>query len=156
MYESSEEYIHELRRQIDKVHDLARENLKVSSSNQKRQYDHRSKEIGFSEGDLVWYYCPARKKGLSPKLQKNWSGPYSVTRRISDILYEIKRSPPRTRSVVVHCDKLRKYSNQIQTQSGTENSNSQDESECLRNDVETDTRSGRKVKRPQWYGISQN
>ena len=97
-YESSEEYIHELRRQIDKVHNLARENLKVSSSNQKKQYDHRSKEVGFSEGDLVWYYCPARKKGLSPKLQKKWSGPYTVTRRISDILYEIKRSPPRTRS----------------------------------------------------------
>ena len=36
-YESSEEYIHELRRQIDKVHNLARENLKVSSSNQKKQ-----------------------------------------------------------------------------------------------------------------------
>ena len=64
-YESSEEYIHELRRQIDKVHNLARENLKVSSSNQK-QYDHRSRKVGFSEGDLVWYYCPARKKGLSP------------------------------------------------------------------------------------------
>ncbi len=154
LYESSEEYVHELRRHMKLVHDKARVNLKIASASQKKQYDHRSKRIGFAEGDLVWYYCSARKRGLSPKLQKRWTGPYTISRRISDILYEIKMSPSKRRPIVVHCDKLRAYTSGVRENPEPQpkmNNNSQ--SLAVDKQKDRQTRSGRTSRPPQWYGI---
>ncbi len=144
VYETSVEYVQKLQKHIESVHKMARENLNISSSNQKKQYDHRSKEVGFEKDNLVWYYCPLPKKGLSPKFQNSWQGPYMVKRRISDILYEIKRlSAGNTKTLVVHCDKLRSYTKPEEGRSEEDNV------------IEsTQTSSGRSSKHPQWYGIN--
>ena len=60
-------------------HDFARETLKIESDRQKRRYDHRVGRCLYSAGDAVWLYNPRRKKGVTPKLQRPWEGPYLVT-----------------------------------------------------------------------------
>ena len=36
---------------------------------------------------------PQRKKGLSPKLQTNWDGPYKIIKRLNDVVYRIQKAP---------------------------------------------------------------
>ena len=45
------------------------------------------------EGSLVWLFNPRKKKGRSPKLARPWEGPYTVVKRINDLIYRIRRNP---------------------------------------------------------------
>ncbi len=56
----------------------------------------------------VWLYNPHRKKGLTPKVQKPWEGPYLVIKRIIDLVYCIQLSPC-SRPKVVHMERLWGY-----------------------------------------------
>ncbi|GFW52476.1 hypothetical protein TNCV_404041 [Trichonephila clavipes] len=44
----------------------------------KTRYDTKATGHQFKEGDKVWFYNPTRRKGLSPKLQSHWDGPYTI------------------------------------------------------------------------------
>ncbi len=146
---SRDEYVRELQNHLEEVHEYARKNLEISSSKQKKQYDHRCREIGFKELDLVWYYCPRRRKGLSPKLQNFWRGPCTVVNRLSDILYRIRLDDSNT-TVVVHCDKLKLFSGNEEKPKS--NGDAQTETKIDTSFYQTKT--GRQCKPPQWYGIS--
>ena len=112
--ENPDEYVQRQRQTLQEVHTLARANLKLSGERQKRNYDLRQSrnKFKFEIGQSVWYYCPMKRKGISPKLQTQWYGPCKVKRQISNLLYEIET--PRTlykkvQDIVVHCNKLRPY-----------------------------------------------
>lgn len=45
---------------------------------------------------------------MSPKLLKNWDGPYTIIKRINDTLYRIQRTL-RGNMKVVHIDRLKIY-----------------------------------------------
>ena len=64
--------------------------------------------LGFERGDPVWLHNPRRKKGRTPKLQRPWEGPYLVTSCIDDLVYRIQKGP-RSKPMVVHVDRLKKY-----------------------------------------------
>ena len=49
------------------------------------------------------------KKGLSPKLMRQWQGPYLVTKRINDMVYRVQLKP-QTKPKVVHRNRLWRYS----------------------------------------------
>ncbi|XP_058444796.1 uncharacterized protein LOC131426233 [Malaya genurostris] len=89
------------------VQTVARINLKLSAESMKVHYDERANPISFNIGQQVWLYNPIRKVGKSPKLQCDWDGPYSVQRKLSDLIYEIRRD--NCRSKVVHLDCLAPY-----------------------------------------------
>ena len=102
------DYVEKLRERIERTHTFARENMRLESERQKRNYDHRAQVRQFNRGDPVWLYDPTRKKGRSPKLQRPWKGPYIVTSRLDDLVYRIQMSP-RAKSKVVHIDRLKAY-----------------------------------------------
>ncbi len=56
----------------------------------------------------MWLFNPQRKKGISPKLQKPWHGPYLVVTKINDVIYCIQLSP-RSKPKIVHHNRLWKY-----------------------------------------------
>ena len=58
------------------------------------------------KGMRVWLYTPRRKKGISPKLQAWWTGPYEIAKRLSDVTYQITKGKE---SLVVHVDRLKLY-----------------------------------------------
>ncbi|KAJ8973385.1 hypothetical protein NQ317_012101 [Molorchus minor] len=103
-----EDYSLKLATRIDAIHDEARKKLQFESDRLKTRYDARSNNSGYQAGDEVWLYNPARKKGRSPKLQKTWEGPYTVIKRINDLVYRIQRGP-RAKMKVVHLDRLAPY-----------------------------------------------
>ncbi|UYV72916.1 hypothetical protein LAZ67_10001157 [Cordylochernes scorpioides] len=46
--------------------------------------------MDYNVGDLVWIFIPIRKVGLSEKLMKRYFGPYRVTRKLSDVTFEVE------------------------------------------------------------------
>ncbi|GFW30483.1 retrovirus-related Pol polyprotein from transposon 412 [Trichonephila clavipes] len=69
---------------------------------------HKSTGHQFKEGDKVWFYNPTRRKGLSPKLQSHWDGPYTILKIINDVVIRIRKST-NSKPRVVHYDRLAPY-----------------------------------------------
>ncbi|KAJ8981797.1 hypothetical protein NQ317_006877 [Molorchus minor] len=106
---AGEDYVTTLRRRMDDMHDQVRSNIQSASDRMKETYDIGAQNDGYQSGDLVWLYNPQRRRGLSPKLQTLWEGPYEVLARINDVVYRIKKSSggkPR----VVHFNRLTPFS----------------------------------------------
>ncbi|GFU75503.1 retrovirus-related Pol polyprotein from transposon 412 [Trichonephila clavipes] len=87
-----EEYIEKIQARMEEMH-LARERIGMTSEKMKTRYDARATGHDFHEGDKVWLWNPKRRKGLTLKLQTNWEGPYTVLKRLNDIVVRIQKSP---------------------------------------------------------------
>jgi hypothetical protein len=101
-------YVQSLQEKLWATHELARESMLKASTRQKRYYDLRGNLNQYAEGDLVWLHDTRRRKGLSPKLQKRWDGPYTIVSRISDLNYEV-RKPGGRKMTIVHHNRLKPY-----------------------------------------------
>ncbi|GFX56204.1 kinectin [Trichonephila clavipes] len=75
------------------MHHLARERIGMASEKMKTRYDARATRHDFHEGDKLWLWNPKSRKGRSPKLQTNWEGPYTVLKRLNDVVVRIEESP---------------------------------------------------------------
>ena len=102
------DYVFRLRQKLEAAHEYARYQLQKSAKRQKRNYDQRVKQDKLGKGDFVWLYSPNRKKGLTPKLQRVWKGPFLITNVLDDCVYRIQRSQ-RSKPLVVHRDRLTRY-----------------------------------------------
>ena len=71
----------------------------------KRVYDRSAKLKVFQEGDMVLM----RKPGLQSKMGDAWEGPYQVIEQKSPITYKVQLPGSATRSKVLHCNMLRKW-----------------------------------------------
>lgn len=96
-----------LQENLVEVHHQVRGKLRVAGQAMKDYYDRRMRDVKYAVGDRVWLHNPRRKKGLSPKLQSPWEGPYTVIAVLSAVTYRIRRG--RKRSSVVHVDRLWRY-----------------------------------------------
>ena len=74
------DYVIDLEDNLQKCHDIARENIKAASRYQRKYYDCSSKKRSFKPGQLVWLHDPSRKVGISSKLVNKWKGPFVVTK----------------------------------------------------------------------------
>ncbi|GFX05135.1 retrovirus-related Pol polyprotein from transposon 412 [Trichonephila clavipes] len=103
-----EEYIEKLQARMEEMHHLARERIGMASEKMKTGYDARATGHDFREGDKVWLWNPKRRKGLSPKLQTNWEGPYTVLKRLNDAVVRIQKSP-HSKPKLMHYNRLAPY-----------------------------------------------
>ena len=102
------DFAQRLRQNLQEAHGRARECLRQSARNQKRNYDRRVHGEGLKEGQFAYLFNKAKKKGSSPKLELRWVGPYLVVKRLSDVTYRIQLKP-RSKAFVVHADRLKPY-----------------------------------------------
>ena len=61
------EYVRNLRQHFETAHRHAREKLRVSALQQKRDYDRFAVESSYKEGDLVWLLDTIKRKSRSLK-----------------------------------------------------------------------------------------
>ncbi|GBN65237.1 hypothetical protein AVEN_103974-1 [Araneus ventricosus] len=73
----------------------------------KTRYDSEATGLYFKE-DQVWMYNPKRRRGLSPKLQQNWEGPYTIVKKLNDVICRVQRSP-NAKPKVIHINWLTPY-----------------------------------------------
>ncbi|GBM16748.1 hypothetical protein AVEN_9347-1 [Araneus ventricosus] len=89
---------------LESVQASAGEQVELSRERMKTCYDSRATDYHFKEGDLVWMYNPKRRRGPSPKLQQNWEGPYTVVKKLNNVVYRVQRSP-NAKPIVIHINK---------------------------------------------------
>ena len=96
---------------MERIHQFARQHLKLSSDCQKRNYDHRPvNHHRYDKGNVVWLYSPWKKKGICPKLIRQFDGPYLVMKRRSDILVLSRiQKGAKSKPKVLHHDHLKPY-----------------------------------------------
>ncbi|GFV82415.1 retrovirus-related Pol polyprotein from transposon 412 [Trichonephila clavipes] len=103
-----EEYIEKLQARMEEMHHLARERIGLASEKMRTRFDARAAGHDFHEGDKVWLWNLKRRKGLSPKLQTNWEGPYTVLKRLNEVVVRIQKSP-HSKPKVIHYNRLALY-----------------------------------------------
>ncbi|UYV61801.1 hypothetical protein LAZ67_1006658, partial [Cordylochernes scorpioides] len=92
----------------EEARQLARIHILRSQENNKYHYDQVHRSVEYRVGDLVWVFTPVRKTGLSEKLLKKYFGPYKITRKVSEVNYEVEaleqssRRRRRSQKDVVH------------------------------------------------------
>ncbi|VDI05438.1 Hypothetical predicted protein [Mytilus galloprovincialis] len=102
------EYIGKLQDNINKAYDIVRGHMKTQQKRQKVNYDLKQSGKPYKENDLVWLFTPRKKKGLSPKLQKFWVGPYRIVKKLSDANYMIQLEGSLAKRIV-HYNRLKIY-----------------------------------------------
>ena len=73
----------------------------------KCHYDVNAEAKKFEVGELVWLFSLVRKKVLSPKLTRPWTGLYLI-KSLNDLVYKI-RLTPQLKPKIVHRNHLWKY-----------------------------------------------
>lgn len=103
------DYANTLQDRLERVHNFARAHMQAKVDRMKQRYDLPQECQCLDPGDAAWLHNPQRKKGLSPKLQRPWQGPYIIIKRINDLVYRIQLGP-HTKPKVVHRNRLWRYS----------------------------------------------
>ncbi|GFW14944.1 retrovirus-related Pol polyprotein from transposon 412 [Trichonephila clavipes] len=111
-----EEYIEKLQARMEELHHLAKERIDMASE-MKTRYDARSTGHDFHEGDKVWLWNQKPHKGLSPKLQTNWEGLYTVLKKLNDVVVRIQKSP-HSKPKVMHYNRIAPYLGQDESDHG--------------------------------------
>jgi len=105
---STDNYVVELEERLRSAYQLVRDQLGRTAERAKKYYDVGVQKRSFQPGQWVYYYCPRRLIGQSPKWTRFYSGPFLVEAAIGPVNYVIQRSR-RAQPVVVHVDKLKPY-----------------------------------------------
>ena len=100
------QWVWELRDRIESAHALVREYTQQAMHRQKQIHDMRMSYETFTIGDQVFVYFPVKKIGTSSKFTSFWRGPYTITDKLSDILYKVNCGHNQT-DQVIHCDRIR-------------------------------------------------
>eukprot|EP00795_Rhopilema_esculentum_P010424 gene10424-19126_t len=83
--------------------ELAQESLGKAQQRQKRWYDQQASSRTLHVGQKVLVLLPLSKK----KLHASWQGPYLVTKKFSDVDYEIDMHDNRKRRRIFHINMLK-------------------------------------------------
>ncbi len=108
-YRTYEDYAEAVRMRFTRAHAWARENLSAAVERQRRAY-YKSR-ISYTPGDKVWLFTPRVKPGESTKWRQRWSGPWTVRRKINDVMYQLTPDPrwDRVGTEVVSIDRMKKF-----------------------------------------------
>lgn len=98
------EYIAKLKERLQDSFKVVRDNLRTYAEQNKKYYDLRSHGDDFESGNLVYVMKKTRQKGVSPKLDAKWKGPYVVVKKFGTI-YEVQIN--RQTSKLYHFDLLK-------------------------------------------------
>lgn len=117
-FQSYHDYAIALRNRILAAHAWARDNMRTTIERQRRAY-HKDKD-NFQLQQKVWLFTPRLRPGQSKKFATYWTGPWTISKRINDLMYQIEPDPTwlRKQSEVVSVDRLKTfYATEITSQS---------------------------------------
>ena len=107
---SQDSRLEQLKASLRTAYKLVAKANKSSHQRNKKLYDRKAKARSFEVNDLVYLFTPATKPGLTRKFRKPWKGPYQITKKISDLNYELVDQ--RNKKSVVHVNRLKRAYNQ--------------------------------------------
>ena len=135
---SVEAYKENLVKQLKIAHEEAKRHLQKAQLQNELHYDKKAKNREFKVGDLVWVHNKQRKKGLSPKLQCQWHGPYEVISQTSPVNFLVKLTQSNSKPKVIHVNRIKKCHQQSTAQNGEKENNDKPPDEREENNTEED------------------
>ena len=102
------DYAYSLAKEMQAIHEFARERIEITDRRMQRNYDLGTSCKAFGVGDAVWLFSPNKKKGKSPKISKQWKGPYIITQKLNDLVYRVQETA-HSKPKVVHYNRLTPY-----------------------------------------------
>ena len=96
-------------RNIERVHQIAKQNTYKPQHRMKQYYDRNTADSTFVQADSVWVYTPKTKKGLTKKLMHNWYGPYRVVERLGPAHYRLRTNGNKAVNTTVHANRMKFY-----------------------------------------------
>lgn len=102
------DYVEVLKNRMLHAHDVARRYLKEGAKRSKALYDTKVVLYSYKPGDAVWCLHETKKPGVSPKLQRQFDGPYVVKSRLSTLNFLVQFDKS-GREKVLHHNKLKPY-----------------------------------------------
>ena len=103
--ESVVSHILSIRENIQKMSEIAQENLSSAQNVQKRWYDRTARKRSFAPGDQVLIFLPT----TSNKLMAKWQGPYRIVKQIGDVDYLVCMHDRRKKNRVFHVNMLQRW-----------------------------------------------
>ena len=100
-------YVSDFKLKLSTACELAQKNLRSSQAKMKARYDNNTVDRNFKEGDQVLALLPIPDRPL----QVRYFGPYTVTRKISDVNYIVHTPERRKSKQLCHINMLKKYVN---------------------------------------------
>ena len=82
-------YADQLRACLKSAFHCVREQLKLSVERARQGYTGKLEGQPLNEGDLLWLFTPTVKPGDSKKLTPMYTGPWRVSEKISDVLFQV-------------------------------------------------------------------
>ncbi|MDY6929837.1 MAG: RNase H-like domain-containing protein [Pseudomonadota bacterium] len=107
------EYAQELSDSMSAAHEVVTQHVESYYAYQKKQYDRQVKAETYQVGDAVWLREFPRRKGVSQSLMRNFSGPWMVVQKLSQVNFKIQRKNG-ARTQVVHSDRLKRYFGELE------------------------------------------
>lgn len=85
-------------------------NIQKKQQSDKIRYDSKHRHVEYAEGDQVKVFTPFRKVGRSEKLLLRWSGPYYITKKVSDVDYEVQMGTSKnSKKDIIHISRILPY-----------------------------------------------
>ena len=99
----------QMREYLQEAYVLARKTMQIAAQKSKWSYDIKHSDKSFSVGDRVWLHDPSTPEGLKSKLTHHWHGPFRVTDKISNLLYQLADVNGKPRKGLVNVRKIKTF-----------------------------------------------
>ena len=113
-FNSYHEYVTVFKEKYRSAFELTREHLRRCAERRKKSYDLRVKTEEFKTGQWIWYFCPRRLTGRSPKWSKFYTGPWLIVQMLGPVNVVIQKTK-NSKPMVVHVDKIKHCAGQTPT-----------------------------------------
>lgn len=88
---SAADHLHRLSARLAVVRDLVLGNSAAARHRQQNLYNAHHRFVMYDVGSEVYLHTPQPRRGLTPKLQSLWTGPWTVLERVNDVNYLISK-----------------------------------------------------------------
>ncbi|GBL56867.1 hypothetical protein AVEN_65580-1, partial [Araneus ventricosus] len=85
-----------------------RERVKLSRVRKNTHYNSGATDNHFKKDDIVWVCNPKRRRGLSPKPRQKCEGPYTIFKKLNDVVFRVQKSP-NAKPKIIHINRLVPY-----------------------------------------------
>ena len=104
-----DELLDTIRRNWTKIREYARLASQETKKQMKTAFDQNANPISYAINDYVLLRDETTSTGLAKKLTAKWVGPYVITKRINDAVYEIMPTAGRRKTEQVNVERLKKF-----------------------------------------------
>lgn len=98
-------YVVRMREKLERMTELAQQNMRLAQIKQKTWYDKKARERIFQPGQQVMLLLPT----CDSKLLAKWQGPYRVTRCLGKVTYELYMPGKKKKYQIFHVNLLKEF-----------------------------------------------